>query len=425
MRLGAALLLLAVAAATPEFRYFRYERPVNVTSHDGSGSAQTCGVLDATAIEHAQADLGDLRLYHDGSETPYVIRTDAPVRAAEQKIAALNLGTRAGQTTFDAAMPDGQYSDISLDVSGANFIATVTVTGTHDESHLHETRLGAYTIFDLTDQKLGRSTVLHLPASDFRYLHFAIAGPVKPQQIGGMTVGRVPATEPHYLVVAETSQVAQHGNQTTIQFTTPAHVPADRIVFLPGAQPVNFSRDVTVKVSALPTRSTPEEELPRTTQAFGNLLRVHGTRDGHRLDEEHLSIGAPWFAASPEGSRWTITIDNGDDPPIELKSVRLEMIQRKLCFDAAAPGSGYTLFYGDAALTAPRYDYARLFMAEKDPAPATLGLEQANPQYQKRPDTRPFTERHPWLLWVALALVIAVLGLVALRTAKQTIPPAQ
>ncbi|HKO10322.1 MAG TPA: hypothetical protein VJV22_00025, partial [Acidobacteriaceae bacterium] len=209
MRLGAALLLLAVAAATPEIRYFRYERPVSVTSHDGSGSAQTCAVLDASTFEHAAADLGDLRLYHDHSETPYVIRTDAPARAAEQKIAALNLGTRAGQTTFDAAMPNGQYSDVSLDVSGANFIATVTVTGTHDEGHQHETRLGAYTIFDLTDQKLGRSTVLHLPPSDFRYLHFAIAGPVKPQQIGGMTVGRVPATQPHYLLVAERSQVAQ------------------------------------------------------------------------------------------------------------------------------------------------------------------------------------------------------------------------
>lgn len=424
MRFGAAVLLLAVAAATPEFRYFRYERPVNVTSRDGSGSAQNCAVLDATAFEHAVAGLGDLRLFHDHSEAPYVIRTDAPVRGAAQRIAALNLGTRAGQTTFDAAMPDGQYSDVSLDVSGANFIATVTVSGSHDEGHQHETRLGAYTIFDLTDQKLGRSTVLHLPASDFRYLHFAIAGPVKPQQIGGMTVGRVPTTEPHYLVVAETSHAAQHGNQTTIQFTTPANVPVERIEFIPGAQPVNFSRDVTVKVSVLPTRSMPEEELPRTTQAFGNLLRVHGTRDGHRLDEEHLIIDAPWFGAGPEGSRWTITIDNGDDPPIELKSVRLEMIQRKLCFDAA-PGASYTLFYGDAALAAPRYDYARLFMAEKNPAQATLGPEQANAEYQKRPDTRPFTERHPWLLWVALALVIAVLGLVALRTAKQTIPPAQ
>lgn len=421
MRPAAAILLLAVAAATPEIRYFRYERPVNVPSQDGSGLAQTCAVLDAITFNHAEAGLGDLRLYHNGSETPYVLRTAEPVRSAAQKIAVLNLGTRAGQTNFDATMPEGQYSDVSLDVSGANFIATVAVSGSQVENDPHATKLGSFTIFDLTDQKLGRSTVLHLPKSDFPYLHFAIAGPVTPQQISGITMDRGLQAEAHYMVVAETSQFAQHGNQTEIQFTTPQNVPVDRIEFVPGPAPVNFSRDVTVKMTVVPTRSMPDDEIPRTTQARGSLLRVHGLREGHRLDEEHLSIDAPWFNPAPAGSRWTIIIDNGDDPPIQLKSVRLEMIQRRLCFDAAA-GTSYTLFYGDAALAAPRYDYARLFMPEKNPAQATLGPERENPEYQKRPDTRPFTERHPWLLWVALAIVIAVLGLVALRTAKQTIP---
>lgn len=421
MKLSAAFLLLALAAATPEIRYFRYERPVNVAALNGVGSAQTCAVLDPTTFTHSEPELADLRLYRGQSETPYVVRTEQPVHGARMNIAVLNLGTRAGQTSFDAAMPEGEYSDVTLDVSGANFIATVTVSGSNDEGHGRETRLGAYTIFDLTDQKLGRSTVLHLPRSDFRTLHFSIAGAVKPQQIGGITMDRVSQAEPHYTIVAETSHASQHGNQTEIQFTLPVNVPVDRITFVPGEQPGNFSRDVTVKVSPVPVRGMPEDEVPRTTEASGNLLRVHGVREGHRLDEEHLSIDAPWLSGGPAGSRWTITIDNGDDPPIELKSVRLEMVQRRLCFDAAA-GAGYMLRCGDAALAAPRYDYARLFMPEKNPAQATLGPEQVNPEYQKRPDSRAFTERHPWLLWVALAVVIFVLGLVALRTAKQTIP---
>ena len=421
MKLAGALLLLAAAAATPEIRYFRYERPVTVPNQNSAASAQTCAVLGAAIFTHANADLADLRLYHDRSETPFVIRTAEPVRSAGQKIAPLNLGTRGGQTTFDAAMPEGPYSDVTLDVSGANFIAIVNASGSQDQNTGHATKLGSYTIFDLTDQKLGRSTVLHLPASDFRYLHFVIAGPVKPQQIGGISMSRGVQAETQYTAVAETSQFAQHGNQTAIQFTTPQNVPVDRIAFIPGAEPVNFSRDVLVKVTVVPARSMSEEEVPRTTEVSGNLLRVHGVREGHRLDEEHLTIPAPWFSSGPAGSRWTITIENGDDPPIELKSVRLEMIQRKLCFDAA-PAISYTLFYGDAALAAPRFDYARLFMEEKNPAEAKLGPEQVNPAYQRRPDTRPFTERHPWLLWVALTTVIAVLGIVALRTAKQTIP---
>jgi hypothetical protein len=116
-----------------------------------------------------------------------------------------------------------------------------------------------------------------------------------------------------------------------------------------------------------------------------------------------------------------VTIENGDDPPLDVTSVQLEMAERQLCFEAAA-GASYTLYYGDPALSAPHYDYATLFAPEKDAAQATLGPEQRNPEYEARPDQRPFTERHPGLLWAALILVIVVLGWVALRTAKKSGP---
>jgi hypothetical protein len=61
-----------------------------------------------------------------------------------------------------------------------------------------------------------------------------------------------------------------------------------------------------------------------------------------------------------------------------------------------------------------------LFVADVDAEQAALGVEENNPQYQARPDTRPFTEKHPALLSIALILVVVVLGLVALRTAKET-----
>ncbi|HTP25185.1 MAG TPA: hypothetical protein VMK12_05915, partial [Anaeromyxobacteraceae bacterium] len=82
-------------------------------------------------------------------------------------------------------------------------------------------------------------------------------------------------------------------------------------------------------------------------------------------------------------------------------------------------GGKYVLYYGDPALSAPRYDYATLFTEEPGAARATLGPELENPEYRPRPDERPFTERHPALLWVALVLVIALLGGIALRSAKQ------
>jgi hypothetical protein len=36
---------------------------------------------------------------------------------------------------------------------------------------------------------------------------------------------------------------------------------------------------------------------------------------------------------------------------------------------------------------------------------------------------RPFTEKHPALLWAILGAVILLLGLIALRSVKTAIPP--
>jgi hypothetical protein len=423
MNVRGAFLLLAVFTAAPEMQYFHYQRPVTLPQSSANEAPhQACFALDATVFAHAGSYYNDLRLHGGSTEVPYAIWQEAGVpEKMVPEIAPLNLGLRGGQTTFDAAMPDGRFTDIQLVVSGQNFISTVQVSGSQTQTGAPETKLGSYTIFDLTNQKLGRSMVLHLPESDFRYLHFAIAAPVKPQQVGGLILDNVPQSKPRYLTVAESSQVAQEDHHTSIQFTVPGNVPVDRIEFVPGAQPANFSRDVTVKVKPILTNAPTEDEVPHTVETTGNLLHLHSTQEGHRIDEEHLAVDPPWRNLDTTASLWTITIDNGDDPPLALTSVRLEMAERDLCFDAM-PGASYTLLYGDPALSAPRYDYARLFYPAANAAWATLGPEAMNPQYRSRPDARPFTEKHPALLWAALLLVVGVLGFVALRTAKQPTP---
>ena len=416
MNFRAMVVLLALAAATPEMRYFHYERPI---AGLGSRAGQTCVALDAGTFAHAAPGLTDVRLYRGTAETPFVIREAAPVEQKQREIAPLNLGKRHSQTTFEAAMPEGRYSDVALDVTAKNFIATVAVTGSHTEGGSEGTELGMFTIFDLSGQKLGRSTVLHLPESDFRYLYFAIAGPVKPEDVTGLSVERVPVKQT-YVTVADTNRVVEKGRETTVQFKVPANVPVERVEFVVGAEPANFSRDVTVQVvpDAAPKQTDGAAEPSAPVESSGNLLRLHATRDGHRIDEEHLAVDAPWAEFGGAGSTWTVTIDNGDDAPLAINDVRLEMAERTLCFDAAA-GASYALFLGDPALAAPRYDYATLFVPEADEAQATLGPEQANPEYETRPDARPFTERHPALLWVALVLVVVLLGVVAVRTAKE------
>jgi hypothetical protein len=418
MKSSAILLLFLLADATPEARYFRYQRALANTP---SGGGQSCLAVDPAIFAHAAAGLVDLRVYRDGAETPFVLRTNAQQQTTApngtQSIALLNPGLRDGHTVFDANMPDGPYSDLDLEVSAQNFIATVTVSGSQAQTGSAATRIGNFTIFDLTSQRLGRSTVLHLPQSDFRYLHFEVNGPITPQSVTGITVPRLVAEQPQYVPVAASSQVIKKGRASVIEFTVPAHVPVDRVRFVLGATPALFSRNVTITATALPVKpATDGAPAPQSYSTQGNLLRVHSVQNGHRIDEEHLEIDTP-SADFETAATWTITIENGDDAPLSLQSARLEMVERDLCLEAAA-NARYTLYYGDPALRAPRYDYATLFALQPHPAQLIAGAEAANSGYQSRPDDRPFTERHPALLWLALIAVIALLATVALRTAK-------
>ena len=115
----------------------------------------------------------------------------------------------------------------------------------------------------------------------------------------------------------------------------------------------------------------------------------------------------------------TVAVENGDDAPLPLHSVELQMRQRTLCFEAE-PGAEYLLRYGDASpVRSPVYDYARLFQASATPVKVALGAERLNPQFHEEVVLRPYTERHPEILWVALLLVIGVLGTVALHNARR------
>lgn len=428
----ACLLLLAFAAPAPEIRYFRYQRPLQLPP---GASGQACLVLDPSIFPHAAPGLTDLRLYNGDAETPYVIETSETATGTPQQIALVNQGRRNGQTVFDAAMPPGSYTELSLAVSGHDFLSTVTVSGSQAQDSA-PTRIGSYIIFDLSGQKLGRSTVLHLPSSDYRFLHFAVSGPLTPASFTGLSVADRPVVEPVYVTVAQTSRVdqqikdtqrvrdSQQDRDSVVSFTLPARVPVDRVVVVPGPQPAAFSRDVEVMVTPIappPTSAAVQPDqapAPQPVSSFGNLLRLHRVQNGLRIDEEHLAVDAP-YSEFDTATQWTVTIHNGDDAPIQIVSARLEMRQRTLCFDAAA-GASYTLFYGDPALAPPRYDYASLFVQRIDTAQATSGAEQANALFQSRPDQRPFTERHPALLWIALGLVVLLLGVVALRSAKLT-----
>jgi hypothetical protein len=77
-----------------------------------------------------------------------------------------------------------------------------------------------------------------------------------------------------------------------------------------------------------------------------------------------------------------------------------------------------TLYYGDEKAAMPIYDYAKLFQQDKNATIAQLEAETTNAAYTGRPDDRPWSERHPEVLWVAIVAAVLVLGGLAVRSLR-------
>ncbi len=427
MRGRAALLLLALVQAVPrvqpEPKHFRYERAVEITP---GTAGRVCAALDAAVFAHSNS-LTDVRLYAGGEEVPYALST-SQAQPGSDAAEVLNLGKRAGHIVFDLQMPSRPYSTVELQLAGENFLATAKVTGSNNLAKAEQgTSLGTFTLFDLTAQRLGRSTSLDLAESSFAYLHIELDAKAAPGHLGFVAnpdlVGSAqvpPSREAQtlYTPVAETTAMVQADRSSVASFALAARVPVERVSFAlrPGDR-TNFSRAVriTAKAAALPN---PDAPPPLEEKLYGEISRVRILEGGTEIRRESLDVPATLGSNSQTGAKVEVAVENGDDKPLALAAVRLEMRERKLCFDA--PGRPVTMFYGDDKLQPPVYDYSRLFVTTDAARPATLAPEQANPQFEPRVvDRKKLIDRHPEILWLALLGVVAALGFVAFRSAKR------
>ena len=436
LTLVAALLWqMASVSAGPisDPRHLRYERAVALP--DGS-AGQACVMLDATVFAHAATEsLNDLRLYakNSGVEVPFTLTESETQPPEEESTQVRNVEGRNGDVSFDIVMPQRPYTAVVLNLAAKDFLATAQVYGVQGVGK--RTDLGSFALFDLSAQHLSRSTTLPLQESTFSELHIVLhlaAAPGSQNHDLGPAIVKEASVPPSreaqtlYTTVAETTTFAQRGHKSMAKIRIPAHVPVERVSLAldPGFDK-NFARPVDITATPDATR---DREAIETIHGEISRVKLAGGSSGVPgvpgvptvpIDSSRMSVDAVLGANLRNGATVDLAIENDGNQPLPLRSVRLEMRQRRICFDAAANSAPYILMYGDAVLRAPLYNYARLFNSAAQPVVATLGPEQVNPSFIARVDRRSYSERHPELLWVLLLAVFAVLGSIALRNNRR------
>ncbi|HXE91044.1 MAG TPA: DUF3999 family protein [Terriglobales bacterium] len=395
----AALVHPAWAASDASISYFTHVRDVSVSDP----ARQNYAVVDEEMFGVARNDLGDLRLYTlEGAEVPYALAIQRSAsRSTEDDVRVLQPGTIGGRTQFvlDVSGVE-EYNRVTLDLAARDFIAQATVEGQNDLRQSRWVNLGTRTLYDFTREKLGRNFTLRLPDSRFRYLRITLAGGVKPGEVGGAKVARVEEVPGRWTEIGVSPRFTREGRTTVITWDAPPNVPLERLSFEVEDSQENFRRDFHVfnaQGRELASGTVTRVRLPRAAEA--------GT--------ESLALELPGL----QSRSFRVVIENGDDPPLRLVAVRAWFAERRLYFDARGK-QRLRLYYGDPELTAPVYDYAKFFRAEESAAQATYSAPQENRAYTGRPDRRPWSDRHPEVLWAALLLAVGGLGALALRSLR-------
>ncbi|MEO8216531.1 MAG: hypothetical protein ABI718_05565 [Acidobacteriota bacterium] len=198
-----------------------------------------------------------------------------------------------------------------------------------------------------------------------------------------------------WMAINTHAAVEQWPRKTVIRLSTTPKVPIDRLVVdVPDDHP-SFRRQVTV-------RNSRNRVLASTV--------IERWREGAERSVNRKSLGI-MIPGEREGTQ-TLTIDNEDDEPLPIRSVRVFSAERRIFF---RPAAGLRLVYGDPNVVPPIYDYAKFFTEEREVSRVKMGPPSPNPAYRPRDDTRPWSERHPSVLWTALVLAIAGIAVLSLK----------
>ena len=379
--------------------YFPYQRAVQL-----SNSGQHYIVVDEAIWKHARCDLGDLRLYAGQTETPYALIVE---RGNQQRnrtqLPVLQQSIVAGKTQFLVDMSAlTEYDHVNIELATRNFVAHARVEGNDDLHGKRWASLDDSILYDLSKENLGANSMLRLPRATYKYLRVSIDGPVKPQEVLGAVSEMAEEYAELWRDVNSVPKQEQHGKDTVLTFEIAENVPTERVVFTVDSTQPNFQRRIEI------------QNEKGGWIGSGEINRIHMARGGQKIASDDQDV-----AFSSNGQKIIkVVVHNGDDAPLKLTGAHLQQLERRVYFDASAQGQ-LTLFYGDEKLEQPVYDYAKLFLREKAVVAAQLGPEVANAAYTGRPDDRPWSERHPVVLWIAIIVAVVTLGGVALRSMRR------
>lgn len=411
----AAIGAVALASDLPfAWRAWRYSRALE-TQHPGVLNYVS---IDRDAYAHSENHLADLRIIDDfGAELPYDMRS---------RLAAPPQSIPVPAFLRENSFAPGQFTQVVVDLGAhANFHNTLRVqtpesdfinwveVAASDDAHLWRIVKPRAPISRFRRENLEGNQTVHYSENNARYLRLRIQEPSDQFPVTGVEVFSTPPAEKEVVAASGVALTAMTSagpasaagqTQWTVDLGS-AGIPVAEIAFAT-TQP-EFYRAVRILTSV-----DAKEWQPI---GGGEIYRYSvGGKTEEFLRVRCYEVWGPRY--------WRVEILNANDAPLSAVRMSLLMTARFLLF-YLRENRNYRLIYGNARATPPQYDLAKTLRIQANELipQATLGTEEPTSNYA---DPRPFTERHPNLLWLAVGIAVVLLGYAALRALRVPSSPA-
>jgi hypothetical protein len=418
-----AVLIIIASAATfasvfadssvaDAWRAWRYSRAIEVPVDAANPSAAARIEIPFDLYRHSEHDLSDLRIIDEnGAETPFLFYGPQFQPPTENRAATLReqsfLPNEYTQLVVDLGPTTVFHNGVEIRTSDTNFINWVEIAVSDDAQTWRIVKDRA-PISSFVRENIAGSRLVRYPDTNARYIRERIFEPAH----------RFPVSSASVLFVQEPKETPQETLPIALQLDSNASS--------------NAAKTSTRWTVDLGQSNVPVDGVRFTTTQpqFFRVMRLQSSDDNENWVEycdgeiyrykqaekqtESLQLTTPFVYWKPR--YWRIEILNANDAPLTGVTATLLATPRVLLFYPQT-GHTYRIIYGNTSAKQPTYDLARTFDPHTWPQamPATLASEAATANFV---DTRPFTERHPYVLWIAFLFAVAALGYAALRALK-------
>lgn len=390
-----ALALPASADFSPS--QWEWRRPLVVAQPGQVHSV----VLDRTVYAASLPSLGDLRVVRGGAEIPYVLETSSrSIDERELRTETLDRSVGAEGLSLTLALPRAErHSRLHITTALRDFRIPVRIETSEDGRRWAAARQDGY-IFDFSEGESGASSLtIDYPISTRRYLRATFFGW---RRLDAVSSARLTYTEERPAVWQTVAWAvparAEEGKATLLTFDLGTGVPHSRLRIETGD--AAFQRACQIQ-----------------TSANGKDWAYAGPCVLYRFPNEP----PPALEFPERHDRYLrLRILNGDDRPIQVSRAEFDTLERRVRFVPDAAGE-YALAYGNPKAQSPSYDLAAV-LARRAPAPDTplaAGAPRRNPGYQ--PPLKPWSERHPEILRITLAVAVLIMGVVTVRFLRKVV----